>query len=116
MVYLVPFPATAAVLLAAGRGESFWPPRRVAVSLAGCFLVGLNYIYFPFFGSILVVAGALVGAARRRSALPIKAGACFLGAIVVATALNLAPTYVAWHRFGRLEDIRHSAAEAEITD
>ena len=114
MIYLVPFPATVAILLAAGPRARLWPLRRIAIVLAGCFLIGLNYIYFPFFGCILIVAGALVGAARSRTAWPIKAGAGVIAVIAFATALNLVPTYVAWNQFGRLEDIKHSTGEAEL--
>jgi phosphoglycerol transferase len=113
MVYLVPFPATAAILLASGQ-MSRLTPRRLAVIAVGCFLIGLNYVYFPFFGCILVVAGTLVGLGRSRSAAPLKAGACLLAVLVVATALNLAPNFVAWQRFGRLDNIRHNAGEAEL--
>lgn len=112
--YLVPFPAAAAVLLAGAARERSWPTTRWVGLVAGCFLIGLNYIYFAFFGAVVLAAGALVGALRSRSSAPLKAGGALLGAVALATALNLAPTFHAWRQYGHPSDTVHLAAESEI--
>jgi phosphoglycerol transferase len=112
--YLVPFPAAAAVLLAGAPRDRLGPITRWGGLLAGCFLIGLNYIYFAFFGAMLLAAGAFVGALRSRSSAPLQAGGALLGAVVLATALNLAPTFHAWQLYGHPSDTAHLAAESEI--
>jgi phosphoglycerol transferase len=114
VIYLVPFPATAALLLATAAPGQRWRVTDLAVLLAGCLLVGFNYIYFAFFGSMLILAGTLIGYGRTQSGPLLKAGAACLGAIVVATALNLVPNLLAWREFGQPRGVQHAALESEL--
>jgi phosphoglycerol transferase len=113
VTYLVPFGATAALLLASAPHDRAWKLPRRGVLLAGCVLLGLNYVYYPFFASILILVGALIGFARTRMTGPLTAGGLCLAAIVLATALNLIPNGVAWHEFGQPRGVQHGADESE---
>lgn len=113
-IYLVPFPATAAMLLAAAAPGQRWRVRDLAVPLVGCVFIGLNYIYFAFFGSILVVVGTMAGYGRTRSRSVLKAGVACVGAIVIATAVNLVPNLLAWREFGQPTGVEHHPAESEV--
>ena len=112
VVYLVPLPATAALLLAAGRiPES----RRVRLVLAGgCLLIGFNYVYFAFFGAAFLTFAAGIGYfTHRRREIPAAAGVC-VALIVGATALNLMPSLQVWAREGRPVSIdKKMPAESE---
>ncbi len=111
--YLVPLPATAALLLAAGDVDTLRKRKTFAILLAGCALVGLNYIYNAFFGAALVLAGLAIGFARTRSRPLLRSGGICLGAIVLATAVNLVPTQLAWRQHGLPVGIQHFAMESE---
>ena len=53
VIYLVPFACAAALWLASGRALQRWPWKAPAVVLAGCALLGFNYLYYAFFGVVL---------------------------------------------------------------
>lgn len=113
VMYLVPLPATAAMVLASADRNSVWRRRDVVVLGVGCALVGFNYIYNAFFGAALVSAGLAIGFARTQSRPLLKSGAVWLGALVLATALNLLPTQLAWHQHGTPLGVEHLATESE---
>ena len=113
VTYLLPFPATAAMLLASSDRDRPWRTRDFAVPLAGCALTGFNYIYFAFFGAFMIAVGALIGAARTRWIAPLKWGAIFLGVVVLTTAINLIPNQLVWRTEGKPSGVQHSANESE---
>jgi phosphoglycerol transferase len=100
VIYLVPIPCTVALLISTGRLGPL-RSRRNAALLAGCALVGFNYVYYAFFGCFLIVAGALIGAFNDRSRRALAQGAVFVGAISIATLINLAPTFASWSGHGQ---------------
>ena len=114
VTYLVPFPVTAAILLASTGREGGWRWRDWAAPVAGCALVGFNYIYFAFFGAFIVAVGALAGAVRIRSIAPLKVGAMCFGALVLATTLNLIPNALVWQQHGEPGSVQHRPVESEI--
>ena len=114
VIYLLPIPATIAVLLASAEGSEPWSRRAWFVPLGGCVLLGFNYIYFAFFGVFMISVGALVGAAASRSLTPLRRGGLCVAAIVLATALNFVPNVVAWQAHGQPAGVKHVSAESEI--
>jgi phosphoglycerol transferase len=113
VMYLVPLPATAAMLLASADRDSAWRRSDLVILSVGGALVGFNYIYNAFFGAALVSVGLAIGFARTRSRLLVKTGAVWLGAIVLATVLNLVPTQLAWRQHGLPLGVEHLATESE---
>ena len=113
VMYLVPLPATAAMLFASADRNAVWRRTDLGILIAGCVLVGFNYIYNAFFGAALVSAGIAIGFARTRSRPLLKSGAVCLGAIVLATALNLLPTQLAWRQHGTPLGVEHLTTESE---
>jgi phosphoglycerol transferase len=81
--------------------------------LIGCLLLGLNYIYYAFFGCLLIGAAALVGYGRTRSRSVLRAGGLCIGVIVLATALNMVPNVLVWRDVGHPRGIAHNASESE---
>lgn len=114
VTYLVPFPATAAVLLAASDRDRPWTWRDLIVPVLGCMLAGFNYVYFAFFGGFALAIGMVAGAVRTRTLGPIKAGSLCLGALVLATAFNFVPNVIAWRAHGQPVGVEHSAMESEV--
>ena len=114
VTYLVPFPATAALLLASASPDAGWRRKDVAVLAGGCVLTGFNYIYNAFFGAAIVAAGLVAGFARTRRAALLKVGGACFGALVVATLLNLIPTQLAWREYGQPSGTQHLPMESEV--
>ena len=115
VIYLVPFACAAALWLAAGEPHQQWGrTARVAV-LAGCALLGINYVYYAFFASFGLVVGALIGYAWRRDRRLLVSGALAVAVIAGSTLLNLAPSLYSWHEHGRpLIQREKTPAEAEM--
>jgi len=96
--YLIPVPCIIALLLVAPRGPI---GRSVRMALlAGCVLVGFNYTYYAFFACVVLVVGTLLAATQAEWRLA-AAGLLCTGVIAVSTAVNLAPSVLAWQRSGR---------------
>lgn len=115
VIYLVPFACAAALWLAAGEPHQRWGrAARVAV-LAGCALLGINYVYYAFFASFCLVAGALIGYASHRDRRLLVSGALAVAVIAGSTLLNLAPSFYSWQQHGRpLIQREKTPAEAEM--
>ncbi len=101
VIYLVPFPCTAALLLASGRPPDRWSWKGCAAILAGCALLGFNYVYYAFFACFCIAIAALVGWLVYRNARILGAGAVCIALISGCTLLNLAPSLYSWSRHGR---------------
>lgn len=114
VIYLLPIPATIGLLLASGGGNERWGARAWIVPLLGCLLVGFDYIYFAFFGAVLILVATIVGAAMSRSVAPVRKGALCLTVITLATLLNMAPNVVAWRTYGQPIGVTHIPSESEI--
>ena len=116
VIYLVPFACAAAVWLAAGRPLRDLPGRWSSIAvLAGCALLGFNYVYYAFFGAFCVAAGAMVGYIVRRDRRILASGALCVAIISGATLVNLVPSFVSWSQNGRPLMMRDKVpAEAEM--
>ena len=116
VIYLVPFVSTAALLLISGqlpeRGSWKGPG---AVVLAGCALLGFNYVYYPFFGCFLLVVATIVGFLAHRRGRIVRTGSMCVVLIACCTLLNLAPSLYSWSRHGKPMILRDKApAESEV--
>jgi hypothetical protein len=115
VTYLVPFPAAAALLLISGRPPDRWYWKGSLGLLAGCCLVGFNYVYYAFFGCFLLVVATLAGYFNWRDRRILLAGATCIAMIGLCTLLNLAPSLYVWHQEGKPIIIRDKVpAEAEV--
>lgn len=115
VIYLIPFPCTAALLLASGRTPARWFWQEWGAVLAGCLLLGFNYVYYSFFGCFCVGVATLVGWATHRSARTLAAGGVCVALIAGCTFLNLVPSFYSWSRHGRPLIVRDKVpAEAEV--
>jgi phosphoglycerol transferase len=95
VTYLVPFVLTYSILVLSGQWTGV-PRWRRRLLLAGCLLLGANYVYTAFFGCFVLMV-AIVGRSLSRWSLREVAPAVgVLVLIGVVTVLNLAPTVVAW--------------------
>jgi phosphoglycerol transferase len=102
VVYLVPFAGTAALQLASGKLPSQGYLRGSgAVLLAGCALLGFDYVYYPFFGCFFILAGLLLGFFTGWRRRVIRAGMICLAVMVACTFLNLAPSLYSWSHHGK---------------
>jgi phosphoglycerol transferase len=114
VTYLVPFPATLAVLLASGR----LPPLRrwrMAPLTVGCLLVGFNYAYYSFFACFFIVVALVVGYARHQDRAQLRTGSAMLVGLVLCTGLNLLPSILVTRAEGRPVILqRKQPAEAEL--
>ena len=115
VIYLVPFACAAAVWLASGRPLREMSGRTSIVVLAGCALLGFNYVYYAFFGAFCVAAGAIVGYVARRDRRILASGVLCVTVISGCTLVNLIPSFVSWSHNGRPLMMRDKTpAEAEM--
>jgi phosphoglycerol transferase len=115
VIYLVPFACAAALWLESGRPMRVWPRRAPLVVLAGCALLGFNYVYYAFFGAFCVLAGALIGFVAHRDRRILASGALCVGVITACTLVNLTPSFSSWNMHGRPMMMRDKVpAEAEM--
>src|SRR5215469_460857 len=111
-IYLVPLPATAALMALTNRiplASLRW------VLVGGCALIGFNYVYYAFFAAyFLVVAGAWGYLTHRTKSILSFAGIC-LSALLLSTILNTTPSlYVLAHE-GQPRIVRTKVpAESEV--
>lgn len=95
----VPVPTALAVLVASGGAAGLGQRTFLAAGIATA-VAALGYVYYPFFYAILFVAALLVAFVRcRRDSL--RRGVACLTVVLMAGAINLAPTVIAWVRDGR---------------
>ena len=115
VIYLVPFACAAALWLAAGEPHAAWGRARRLVVFAGCILLALNYVYYAFFASFCIIAGALIGYLLGRDTRVLKSGVLCVALIAGGTVVNLAPTFRSWYQNGPPSIQRDKVpAEAEI--
>jgi phosphoglycerol transferase len=112
VIYLVPFPCTAALLLASGRPPERWFWKGCGGLIAGCVLLSFDYVYYPFFACFCIGIAALAGCLTHRDARILGAGAICVALIASGTLLNLAPSLYSWSRHGR-PIILHDKTPAE---
>ena len=101
VIYLVPFPCTAALLLASGRTPVRWFWKGWGAVLAGCLLLGFDYVYYSFFACFCLGVAALVGWGTHRRARTLTAAGVCIALIAGGTLLNLSPSFYSWSRHGR---------------
>ncbi len=115
VTYLVPFPAAVAVLLMSARPTGMENWRKASPLLAGCALLGFNYVYYAFFGCFFIVLGTVAGFWRSRNPLVLRFGCASLATILVSVAINFLPSVVVGAREGKAIVIRDKVpAEAEV--
>jgi phosphoglycerol transferase len=115
VIYLVPFACAAALWLAAGEPHQSWGRTKRVVVFAGCVLLGINYVYFAFFGSFCILVGALIGYFINRDTRVLASGALCLALIAGSTVVNLSPTFYSWYKNGQPLIVREKVpAEAEV--
>jgi len=113
VTYLVPFPATVAVQLASSRVP--WNTKTSVPLLAGCALLGFNYVYYAFFGCFFIALGAVAGFCLSRDARVLRAGGVALATISLCVVLNFLPSLYAASQEGEPLVVREKvAAEAEV--
>ena len=101
VIYLVPFACAAALWLAAGEPHQTWGRTKRLVMFGGCVLLGINYVYFAFFGSFCILVGALIGYFIGRDTRVLASGALCVALITGSTVVNLSPTFYSWYRNGQ---------------
>jgi hypothetical protein len=115
VIYLVPFPCAAALRLASGRPPARWFWKGCGGLLAGCALLGFNYVYYAFFACFVVGIAALAGCLASRDARILGAGAVCVALMMGTTLLNLAPSLYSWNRHGKPLILRDKVpAESEV--
>jgi phosphoglycerol transferase len=98
--YIVPLLAVLAIHIASGLrvADGTWI-RHVAY--AACLAQGLNYIYYSFFAVLLFCFASIFAYVNYRSRDSVKVAFIAISLIIVATAINLSPTFYSWHKFGK---------------
>jgi phosphoglycerol transferase len=90
--------------------------RVTLLALAICFLVGLDFPYYPVFGGFFLVAAGCLMAGRERATLPLwRAGGLTL-AMVLGLAVNMAPNFVYRIHNGPNRSTDHVAHSRPWTD
>ena len=112
--YLVPLLCLLAAVIAS-RGEAVRHPKQATwIGLLACVAQGFDYVYFSFFAVLLFGVATLIGFRRgnwRALLLPVFAAAL----VAVATAINLAPAFLSWDKFGKPPEMGYkSVGEAEV--
>jgi phosphoglycerol transferase len=111
-VYLIPLPATTALLVALNRiptGRLRW------ILIGGCGLIGLNYIYYAFFSVFFLALAAAASYTRFRSKPAVSFAAIGLFVVTLASGLNLLPSMYVWAKEGRPRILREKVpAESEV--
>jgi hypothetical protein len=97
---------------ARGRDHRDW--GRLGLALGICIAMGLTYIYWSFFTSIVVFLGCLIGYNRSKN-LNVPLSACVYVAVIAITAVgNVSPTLLYWRQNGpNLEAQSKAPAQAD---
>jgi phosphoglycerol transferase len=83
--------------------------------VGGCVLVGLDYTYYAFFAVFVLLVATAIAVARDRRSRSWRHGLLLATAVVVATAVNLAPSLRLWAVNGKpLVIPAKTAAESEL--
>jgi len=98
-VAFVPLPTAAAVLVLSDRLRTLSVGAWGGV-LGACLLVGLGFIYYSFFTSLLLVHAILIAWLTGRRGSIARGVACLL-VIVGGASINLAPVAIDWARNGK---------------
>jgi hypothetical protein len=112
-IYLVPIPCVAS--LAVASGHVLLSARRLLGLVVGCVLLGFDYTYYAFFAVFVLVVATIIARVRDRQSRDWRRGLVLAAAIVVATAINLAPSLRLWAVDGKpLVIPPKTAAESEL--
>ena len=118
LCYLVPLLGTSCLEIAAGRWEKGKSSAFREIPMhawIGFLLQGISFFYFSFFGALLLIAGALFGACRRRTLRPFIHSAWLLAVLLAASVVGVSPTLLHWLQHGtNPAAVERSAAEAEV--
>jgi len=112
-IYLVPIPCVGALAIASGRVRL--SAGRLLGLVLGCALVGFDYIYYAFFAVFVLLVATTIAVVRDRLAPDWRRGLLLVSAVVVTTAINLAPSLRLWAVDGKpLVIPPKTAAESEL--
>jgi phosphoglycerol transferase len=99
--YAVPLLCLLAVHVARASHADRSDRRIRRVGYAAAVVQGLNYVYFTFFGLLLLAVAALIGAVRGRRTGGWRVALVASAILTVAAGANLAPSLRSWWRDGR---------------
>lgn len=124
--FMVPGAAFLGLSLAHGESLSFFrrnqtpnqyalTTRRFVFALVICVAVGLAYIYWAFFGCIVIAIGCLIGFSRARAKMILATALIYIFVIGVAAVADIGPSFIYWHRNGVNPALNYkSAANADV--
>lgn len=114
--YLVPLLCMLALHVASSFTVGAPHQRQIrAIGYTACVAQGFNYIYFSFFGAILLAVATMLGYSNSRNTSVLRVGLASISILLSATAINLAPTFWSWHANGKPPESEYKiVAEAEL--
>lgn len=98
--YCVPFLILLAIYFARGSNH----PNSGIIRFVGysaALAQGFNYIYFSFFAVLIFAFSGWLGFMQKKSWEPIRGAAIAISIIILAAALNLLPSFLSWHTYGK---------------
>jgi phosphoglycerol transferase len=111
--YCVPLLSLLAIYFAQGCEH----PRSLLVCTFGygaALAQGFDYIYYSFFSVLLFAFAGCLGFWRIKSWKPIKGAAIACSTILLASLLNLTPSFLSWYKNGKPDVNYKSPEQAEI--
>ncbi|HXY39742.1 MAG TPA: hypothetical protein VEQ10_08735, partial [Vicinamibacteria bacterium] len=114
MYPLVPLVALLALRVAGASPEEQHRAER-RITLLACFAQGLSYVYYAFFGCLLLGVAAAVAWLRTRRLRTGRLAATGILLLALGSAVPLVPSFLYWHEHGRNGQLAYkTAADAEI--
>lgn len=112
--FCVPFLCLYALWLAQGCDH----PQSKAIRWLGFIAAvaqGLDYIYYSFFAILICGFAGICGSVKSYSWKPFKHSLLIIFAILIASSLNLIPSFKSWQLNGKPQDLAYkSPVEAEV--
>lgn len=104
-------------MLAIGIAQGLWQERKnrlyLYIGYAACAIQGLSYVYFSFFGVVVLIFSGFYGYVLNRNFLSIRRAAISAAIIVLFSAINLSPSLLSWYENGKPNMGTKVPAEAE---
>lgn len=108
--HFVPLIALLAIRIAEGRADALRGRARVVV-LVGCAAQGLSYVYYSYFGCLLLGAAATLGWFRTKCRSTLTLAGAGLLLMAGGTLLSLTPSLVYWQEHGRNTRLQYKRVE-----
>jgi hypothetical protein len=110
---LVPLVGLLALRVAGQRVADLGPGERRAL-LVACAAQGLSYVYYSFFGVVLLLVAIPLGWLRTHRRDLVRLGALGVLLLGLGAAIPLVPSFVYWSRHGRNQSLEYkSVADAD---